>query len=215
MPRPSKPWYRRSKGAWYVTVNGSKVRLGVKGREDRKQALAAWHELLARGGENEVLASEPSVKEVVTGPPADCEGRVKPNTLALDKHFLLPFAALRRYAGKPASALAPTDAEMYSRKPSWSAATRADFLMALKTAMQFGVRSRIVKADPVEGVNVPARPSRGPKALISDDEHARLVSLASPCRRSPGPQPRRRRIAALEPLDEVDVQAGPLGQGGW
>jgi hypothetical protein len=38
--RPQKPWYRASKDAWYVEINGRQVRL-AKGKANQK---AAWEE---------------------------------------------------------------------------------------------------------------------------------------------------------------------------
>ncbi len=43
MPRPSKPWFRASKQTWYVTIEGKKVSLGVRGRENARAAKDAWH----------------------------------------------------------------------------------------------------------------------------------------------------------------------------
>jgi hypothetical protein len=53
MSRPSRPWFRASKGAWYVKVDGRQTALGVKGRENEAEAVRAWHRLM--GG----MAPEP------------------------------------------------------------------------------------------------------------------------------------------------------------
>ncbi len=49
MPRQSKPWFRTSANAWYVTLDGKKVSLGVFGRKAKRAAVEAWHKLLAEG----------------------------------------------------------------------------------------------------------------------------------------------------------------------
>ena len=48
MARPSKPWFRASMGTWYVKIGGKQHSLGVRGRENRSAAVAAWHRLNSR-----------------------------------------------------------------------------------------------------------------------------------------------------------------------
>ena len=48
MRTPTKPWYRASKDAWYVEINGKQVRL-AKGRENEKAARDAFYKLMANG----------------------------------------------------------------------------------------------------------------------------------------------------------------------
>jgi hypothetical protein len=45
---PTKPWYRASKDAWYVEINGRQVRL-AKGRDNEKAARDAFYKLMANG----------------------------------------------------------------------------------------------------------------------------------------------------------------------
>src|SRR5437588_10706706 len=99
MPRPSYPWFRASKNSWWVTgPDGRKVSLGVKGRENQKQALEAWHRLLAGSPPQQPAgpASEPArpsltVAELLRLYLADAEGRVKPWTPKCYRHSLDPF----------------------------------------------------------------------------------------------------------------------------
>ena len=45
---PTKPWYRASKDAWYVEVNGRQLRL-AKGRDNENAARDAFYKLMANG----------------------------------------------------------------------------------------------------------------------------------------------------------------------
>src|SRR5690606_25467071 len=101
MARPPYPWFRESKGTWYVTVNGRKVSLGVRGRENERAALDAWHKLMA-GAEPVPTnpapsptpaagSAVPTVASVVKAFLADAEERVKPNTARGYRDFLEPF----------------------------------------------------------------------------------------------------------------------------
>src|SRR5262249_24325567 len=47
MPYHFHAWFRKSKNAWYVMVNGKQTALGVKGAENEAEAERAWHRLFA------------------------------------------------------------------------------------------------------------------------------------------------------------------------
>jgi integrase len=201
--RPNKPWYRASKGAWYATVDGKKVSLGVKGEDNKAEALKAWHRLMAGPGEEpaapqpdptvaelvrQLLAlreaggkpktPEPTVNEVVQAFLAGCEGRMKPNTLRVYRHFLTPFKT--RHGQGPASDLTPTLAETYAREQDWSDSTRNAFLGTLATAFRWGVKARLIPHTPLAGLERPPKASRGAESLVTAEEHARLVEAATP-----------------------------------
>jgi integrase len=196
MARPGKPWFRASKGTWYVTVDGKKVSLGVKGEDNEKAAIKAWHRLMAglpveaepeppqepmpeAKAEPVVKAEgEPTVAEIVKAFLADAEGRVKTKTLAWYRDFLEPFSV--KHGRLKADALTPVLAEGYARKPEWSDSTRHDFLGTLAGAFKWAVRARLIQRSPVDGLRRPVKASRGAEALISPEEHARLCQGASP-----------------------------------
>lgn len=41
------PWFRTAKNTWYTTIRGKMVSLKVKGKANRKEAVTAWHRLMA------------------------------------------------------------------------------------------------------------------------------------------------------------------------
>src|ERR1700693_2400079 len=109
MAKPSKPWFRASKRAWYIKVEGKQTSLGVKGRENEAEAVKAWHRVMAGVAEKAKPKQEPTVAEVVEGFLADVEARAKANTVRVYRYFLLPFA--KRHGTAKASELSPTLAE--------------------------------------------------------------------------------------------------------
>src|SRR5262245_11840019 len=144
MAKTSKPWFRESAGTWYCTMAGRKVSLKVRGRENEKEAVQAWHRLFANGTPEPkpmpepkaVVKAEPktdgdgvSVGTVITAFLADAESRAKAKTLKVYRYFLLPFADV--HGELLADGLTPTLAEAYSRKPSWKPQTRHGFLSTL------------------------------------------------------------------------------------
>lgn len=57
MPRTPKPWFWKERQAWYVTIAGTRHRLG----EDRQIAHQRFHELMARPAPVKVKAGTNTV----------------------------------------------------------------------------------------------------------------------------------------------------------
>jgi hypothetical protein len=152
MARPSKPWFRESKGMWFCTLDGKKVSLGVQGRGNVKTAREAWHKLMAEG--KAVLGPvEHTVGEIIKQFLADCDGKAKPKTLRGYQDFLLPF--MEKHGKLPALTLAPTLAEKYSRKPEWCSSTRHDFLGTLEGGVQVGRTLPTHQTNPTDRLETP------------------------------------------------------------
>ena len=66
MGRPNKPWFRESKQAWYATVEGRMVSLGVKGQDKEADAMQAWRRLM--GGFQVFGGSSPRGHYIPVGP---------------------------------------------------------------------------------------------------------------------------------------------------
>jgi integrase len=117
-----------------------------------------------------------SVKEVIDAFLADAESRVQPVTLEHYEKFCRFFSADNGEVF--AAALTLTLVEAWSRKPAWSQSTRHDALGVLATAFRWAERAGMLPRSPLIGIRKPPKTSRGAKALISADEHARLVAHA-------------------------------------
>jgi integrase len=179
MPRPAKPWFRASANAWYVTLNGRKVSLGVSGRKSKREAVKAWHRLISNGPKPKPESkADATVKAVIDGFLADAEGSVSPGCLRNYRLFLLPFA--QGNGSRPAEALTVAEAEAYSRRPEWSTSYRNGFIGSLVSAYRWAERGQVISRNPLAGIRKPPKASRGTKALVSADDHARLVAKADP-----------------------------------
>lgn len=175
MAKPSKPWFRASKQAWYIKVGGKQISLGVKGRENEADAVKAWHRLMANGQPKpEAKPDDVSVAEVVTAFLADAKSRVQPITLAFYRRFLLPFAEC--HSKLKADALTPTLVEAYSRKPTWSSSTRHDCLGTLATAFKWAERARLIDRSPLTGIRLPPKESQGAEALVNEADYGKLLN---------------------------------------
>ena len=188
MARPSRPWFRESKGTWYTTLDGKKVSLKVRGRENEKEAVRAWHRLIANGTADPPDQSPPtavgtapepdgvSVGEVLTAFLADCEGRIKSKAVHDYNAFLNAFA--ESFGKVKASALTTAQAEAYARKPTWSASTQHDFLGILAAAFKWAERVRLIERSPLVGLRKPPKASRGAQSVVSPETVKRLLAHA-------------------------------------
>jgi integrase len=176
MARPNAPWFRESKGTWYARIDGRQTSLGVKGQDNEADALKAWHRLMANG-KPELKAEAPAVAETIDTFLADAEARLKPSTAQGYREFLTPFK--QQHGKVKVDRLTPAMAEAYSRKPTWSNSTRHDFLSALGIAFKWAERSGLLASNPLRHMKKPAMESRGDKAIVSEEAHAKLLE-ASP-----------------------------------
>jgi integrase len=179
MARQSKPWFRRSQGTWYATLDGRKVSLGVRGEENAKEARQAWHRLMSGLQEQKAKPKPvPTVGEVIRRFLADAEARMKPKTLRMYRYFLRPFA--KRHGGMRVEDLTPVLVEGYSRGRGWSDSTRNTGLGAVATAFRWAVKARLLASTPLAGLERPPIASRGADTVVSPEEHERLMQAATP-----------------------------------
>jgi integrase len=157
-------------------VNGRRVSLGVKGRENQPAAVAAWHRLMA-GVPTVPRAAVPTVAEVIAAFLADAEARVQPITLAFYRRFLEPFAA--KHGDLRTDAVTIPHAEAFARKPTWSTSTRHDALGTLATCFRWAERCRIIGVSPLRGIRLPPKESQGAEAVIGEPDYRRMVAASA------------------------------------
>jgi integrase len=171
----SRPWFYAGKNTWYVWLEGKKVSLGIRGKEAKADAMKEWHKLMANG-KPKPKAEAPSVAEMVKAFLVDCEGRVKAITLRNYRDLLTPFS--ERFGKVKADRLTTQQAEAFSRKPEWSNSTRHDLLTTVATAFRWAERTGLLASNPLRHLRKPPKESRGDRALVSDDAHAKLYEAA-------------------------------------
>jgi hypothetical protein len=82
MPRPAQPWFYAAKNTWYIWDGDRKVSLGVRGEDNKAEAMKAWHRLMANGRPTpQTQAAAPTVAELVRVFLADAETRLKSSTV--------------------------------------------------------------------------------------------------------------------------------------
>jgi integrase len=179
-------WYRSGKDCWYATVEGRKISLGVKGKQNKKAAQEAWHRLMADGA-GRLRASKPAEVEkraeatagaVADGFLADARVRVKPNTLAAYTGLLKLFTD--HFGELPVSELTATKLVAFTHRPEWGSSHRHNLIGTVATAFKWAIETGLIEGNPLIAVKRPPKASRGTKAIVDDSTHLRLLDAATP-----------------------------------
>jgi integrase len=173
------PWFRAAKNTWYITQDGRNVSLGVRGKANRKQAVAAWHQLLREGQKPAEVKKDPqTVSDAVAGFLADAAARTKPSTHGLYKRHLDTLTAAlgkRRVADLTVPVLA-----QWLQGLGVGSTTQAITLRSVSAFLGWCVRQELLARNPAAAMAKPKSHSRGADSVIAPDDHAKLLELATP-----------------------------------
>jgi integrase len=186
------PWFRKSKNGWYVCHEGKQHNLFVKGEENEAAAIKAWHRLMAGDDAvkpeptptpsptppqgQEPVSERPTLPALVKAFLADAEARVKPESYRGYAKFLNPLAAA--FKDTPPNRLTAAQVERFSKKSEWSQSYRCGFMGTVVSLFRWAVETGRLDRNPVAGIKKPKKQSRGRKAVISLDDHHKLVKHA-------------------------------------
>jgi integrase len=175
-----QPWYRESKGAWYVCVGGKQHCLG----KDRAKAFSRFHRLMARQGEGGASVDPNlTVEQLVTLYLADVGRRIQANTLRVTRGFLDTFA--RKHGKLRAHMVRPFHVEAWVQDhPRWNATTEGLAKNRVVMLFNFAVQQGLLASNPVRGIRKPPQRSRGTQALITPEQHGKLLGAAEACFRN-------------------------------
>lgn len=162
----------------------------MKGEENETAAIKAWHRLMAGDGpikpmptltpllpQKEESANEkPTISALVDAFLVDAEARVKPESYRGYAKFLNPFAAA--FKGTPPARLTAAQVERWSKKPEWSQSYRCGFIGTVVSLFRWAVEMGRLDRNPIAGIKKPKKQSRGRKAVISLDDHRKLLRHA-------------------------------------
>lgn len=202
MRQSAKPWYRKSKNSWYVWLDGKAVNLFVKGEQNEREAVKAWHRVMAgveASGEPKAVMTAPKAVEakpeaVATKPArheegpaslpslveaflAERQGRVKPETY---RGYSIHLKALAEAFAtvKPDALTVAMVERFYKGRKDWSSSYRCGFVGTVVSLFKWAVEEGRLDRSPVAGIRKPQKQSRGRRSLISHDDHAKLVAAA-------------------------------------
>jgi integrase len=175
------PWFRASKNTWYVTYEGRQTSLGVSGKNNRKAAVEAWHKLLRNGRENPQAQSKPctnTVTEAVEAFLTVVQLRNKPSTHQLYERHLTKLTA--KLGRSQVSDLTVHALAKWLQGLGVNTTTQAITLRSVSVFLGWCVRQEIIDKNPASAVPKPKARSRGEESIITPEDHAKLLELATP-----------------------------------
>jgi integrase len=197
-----QPWFRESKQAWYVCIDGRQRRLS----KDRDEAFRRYHLLMA--GESPTPSPEPpkakagatpspgaparqeaitaketpTVNAIADAYLADAQRRMKANTFRVVRDFCRSFAMM--FGERPGDSIRKADVEAWVGKhPTWGQTTEWDAKTRLVTFFRWCVEQGLLPVNPIQGIRKPHVRSRGQDALATPEEHVLMMANATPALR--------------------------------
>lgn len=180
MSRPNTPWYRSVRDCWYVKLNGRTTSLKVKGKQNQQAALVAFGELRAKVRGQPTATVTFTVSDLLDQFISDVKLRLKPSTV---KCYWRDTDSLRRKWGTvAASALTPQHLkEWLAGLTVPSSTSRSIMLSSVSAALGWAVKEDLIDRNPALKVPKPKSRRRTSEALISPEEHQKLLAAASVC----------------------------------
>ncbi|HEY2411072.1 MAG TPA: site-specific integrase [Pirellulaceae bacterium] len=166
MARNPKPWWRKERNAWFVTINGTRHNLGA----DKKEAKDRFHELMANKA---VIAPSDTVWAVLD---AFLEWTEKHRPASYEWYR----AALQRFKdGVPNCRIvdlnAATVETWLGSHDEWGPTYKAGMVTAIRRAFNWANKKAGLTVNPVRGLDKPTPESRN--RVLSAEEYAAILKL--------------------------------------
>ena len=141
MPRPRRPWYRKSRGEWTVTIAGKQHGLKLDDAGESWEAIeAAWQAKERELAGNRDTPNRATVAGVVAGFLADERVRkLAPDTRANYRNRLAWFTG--RFGRRLVETITPEEVETAAGAETWSDATVRLTLTAVQLAVRWAGRA--------------------------------------------------------------------------
>jgi integrase len=173
MARPSSPWYREDRDAWYVNHGGKQVRL-CKGKANRKEAYRAFLKLSDNA--ESTPGGRCTASDLLEHFLRYAKANLKPNTYRGYEVFITPFVRTVRRMG--ANQVMPKHVTAYMNSKAWGKTTRFNAITAIKRCWRWGHGEGHIMANQLANMKKP-RPERHTE-IPDDKEVARFLREASP-----------------------------------
>jgi integrase len=170
MRLPEGPWYRASRDAWYVKIDGKQVRL-AKGKANKKAATEAFHRLMALGP-----AGLPKSQEITVAHVCDLfldwsKKHHDATTFDWYASFLNDFCGHKRLGVLPASQVRVFHVTQWlDAHPKWKG-SRRNAVICVKRAFNWGTAEGLLKENPLRGLRKPPQNRRERILTAEEWEH--------------------------------------------
>lgn len=171
-------WQNMAKGGvWYATVGGRKTRL----HEDRDEAERIYHDLKSKETAPELLDLNPL--KVIFNLYLDHLLRTSSKNVYRQARYALQNFHDAHPTLRVTDLRAVHVQQWWNSHPDWSDSTKNNYFGRISAALSWACKpeNRFCHSNPVAGMTRPPCRSRGEEALVSQEDHKRLVAAANPC----------------------------------
>ena len=168
-----RPWFRTSKNAWFVQIDGKQVLL-VKGKKNREAAEVRFHEIMLERARRQPVPADP--RKILTREICDrflvfAEQGIDSRTFEFYRKYLQSFCdqhgTLRAADLRPFHLTAWLDAH-----PGWKA-SRCHATIAVKRCFKWATEEGVCERNPFLGVRKP--PVRRRERILTPSEKAEIL----------------------------------------
>lgn len=159
--RQPKPFYRKSKQAWYVQIGKRQISLG----KDEKQAWKHYHQVMA---ENEPIKDTTTVETLFERYLDWVQKNRQPGTYDKVRHLLSKFA---KFIGKRTKVTKLTGADLsrwVDSESTWNCTTRHDGIGAVSRCFNWAVGMGLLTSSPVS--HVPEKPTPKRREVVYSNQ---------------------------------------------
>ena len=163
-----KPWYRKSRHAWFVTLDGQQIKLGTS----RDEALRRYQDLLTQPAKRAVPSgSLLAVFEVFLN---WCQKHRAPDTYEWYRCRLAHFA--RKHPHLRAADLRPFHVQQWIDAMNVSSGTKRNYCRAVKRCMAWAKKQGHIDVNPIADLEQPRGGKR--EVVVTQEEFDQPVALA-------------------------------------
>ena len=164
-----KPWYRKSRRAWFVTLDGQQINVGAS----KDEALARYQELLSQPRKR--VAPTGSLLAIIEAFLDWCEKHRAPDTYQWYRSRLELFA--KEYPDLRTGQLRPYHIQQWIDAMDVSSGTKRNYCRSVKRCMRWAKRLGYIDSNPVADMEQPKAGKR--EMILSQAEYEELLSATT------------------------------------
>lgn len=169
MPHFPKPFFKKSRGVWYVEIDRRQINLG----SDRDKAFDRYHKLMA-APKAASIGSE-SLAAVIDAFLEWTQRSRSPDTYEWYRYRLQRF--IEHYPDLRAEELRPYHVETWVSGYDFSVTSRRNYLRSVKRCMKWAKKQGYIDRNPVEDLEVPSGEAR--EVYFTQDEFSLALQFIS------------------------------------
>jgi integrase len=172
--RPIKPWYRKDRDAWFITLHGQQIPL-AKGKSNRAEAEKEFARIVyGQEPRAKVVGDMLSVGQLAARWLEACRRTAAESTT--QRYVWIARSWLRFFGeDRPADAAREADVVRWAKSRGWALSTQKTHVGALNAMYAFGVRNRLVPVSPASSVKMGKAASR--MLMMTGRQTERLFEL--------------------------------------